>query len=1563
MKISTFFLSAFFINAAFSVTQTVSDGWPVVHEVTNFADGMADDVGGLVHGGMDAGLRLEKEGYEGGGVAKPHAAAAAAAVAEHLASVQETSFDHSHVRMEDGNSSNVRTGRVVLVDPTDNKQAKKERKEEELRKEISDLLAQNLELKHLLASARQLDLDQNVGGAYDLQEDVLDAKRILSSDLERESRSSRRLSEKGHQVRSRSQNKSNKAAKDDKKKAKKSYHGSVSDDTNEDEDSESSDYEPSSGEESVCEEVAFKPTVEVITHATNVHPREDLFWTTWREGAESALNDTAYLEWNAVGYNATAATEALNKACSSSDAIVVTVPYASGTEDYEKMDDAINRCIFDHRKPVFTANTDTYHNNDVYAYFGSSNYDMGVKCALAVLFPDDIDIISGRKALPDKSNHSKDIRIYWDSVSKKDEGLRQRFEGLKTTFESFDKDVVKYLPSGRPSCPCVSQYKEGGPKNDEELRLTIDGEVYQYPPRYGLETCSRHDKNMIPSCSGSNPPAFCGKSWCYVDPDNCDSVEPSTEGEYVWTDYPGQMYPYSYETCGSKNLYNDFISGDNGEDVGDDGTGLIGENIQTIVLSSNWAPDFEADDNPESVFICGDETYSMPHVPQIGQSPFLQGLSSASAASAAARSVEKNTEWRAFKGNAAASSSSTSYNGPDNFASFAICLRDISNNNNPVSRARVQCWDNDNNGLGQSIGVEGLTLDDGCHTVHYDANSSWDWAYGNSKRPDIYCTVNYNGGSWRTPEKTNHDGTFFIQELLEEIPPPDEVTVCLESTSYNNEPVSGAHVQCWDNDNNGLGTPIGDKGMTGDDGCHTVTYDREQVGDPWQLFGTDPDIYCKVSYLGQEWETNRNEGVNLNQKQFTFSTLREATIFRSKIKESLSRHGKAIVNMFERYNVQVGDTWDVFGDAEFEDDWIIQHPPPEYLGKPSSELPVPELCTEGDADCNTDFGLKTCVTDDDCGGRKVCPGPGAELFGCAEDDKEEFFAKGICREVDATKRNANSSAQKLCVGHSDFLYDRMFNHIIQAEEFVDVTSLDSPGGGFIPMFRNAIQYLDSSGRNIVIKFMFASALFEDTKEILEGFLEGVNLSSRITIFVGTYRTSSLTDGNWISFNHGKVIAVDGKKVFTGGTNFYDADYLQFDPVHDINIRVSNGPAQGAHNFAARIWKPVCEWTFAGAGASLVEASSYVNGELAVITGEYITTGLWDCPPVFQPTRNPYEKTENGAMVIQSARLGPLASDEGDNGIEDGQKTSDFAMLAMMESAQNSIKVSAQDVLPMLFRGVVNGGFDCGYVGCSGMFQNMFDDNWRKIGGIAKALSRDVEIFMMVSAPCSFNTADPNGQSIESFQCPIDGTQGEGFDYWSLVLAANDGNWPAQRAMDQMYNHITKSQSPLGAGANRRRLLYGYGWNLHNIADWLFAYYAINKKHRPKRLDGSYKNEEEVVDHICRNVNIAHVRLTANEDTYMRNSVPGGQVGNHAKVLISDDEAFYIGSDNFYGANLQEFGLVVDDAARTNEFVDNYYTSLWTQARGTNGSGLVSGATSTCTWRAHYLKDLNWKFNK
>ena len=43
------------------------------------------------------------------------------------------------------------------------------------------------------------------------------------------------------------------------------------------------------------------------------------------------------------------------------------------------------------------------------------------------------------------------------------------------------------------------------------------------------------------------------------------------------------------------------------------------------------------------------------------------------------------------------------------------------------------------------------------------------------------------------------------------------------------------------------------------------------------------------------------------------------------------------------------------------------------------------------------------------------------------------------------------------------------------------------------------------------------------------------------------------------------------------------------------------------------------------------------------------------------------------------------------------------------------------------------------------------------------------------------------------------------------------------------------------------------------------------------------------------------------------SWPGGKTfANHAKFWMVDGRVFYIGSDNMYPVNLQEFGYIVDD---------------------------------------------------
>lgn len=74
-----------------------------------------------------------------------------------------------------------------------------------------------------------------------------------------------------------------------------------------------------------------------------------------------------------------------------------------------------------------------------------------------------------------------------------------------------------------------------------------------------------------------------------------------------------------------------------------------------IVLSSDWAPKFDPSNN--NVFICGEESTSLIGITQVGQSSFLQGLSSVSAAAAAAIAIDNESHWNAYKGNAASSSS------------------------------------------------------------------------------------------------------------------------------------------------------------------------------------------------------------------------------------------------------------------------------------------------------------------------------------------------------------------------------------------------------------------------------------------------------------------------------------------------------------------------------------------------------------------------------------------------------------------------------------------------------------------------------------------------------------------------------------------------------------------------------------------------------------------------------------------------------------------------------------------------------------------------------------------
>jgi len=67
----------------------------------------------------------------------------------------------------------------------------------------------------------------------------------------------------------------------------------------------------------------------------------------------------------------------------------------------------------------------------------------------------------------------------------------------------------------------------------------------------------------------------------------------------------------------------------------------------------------------------------------------------------------------------------------------------------------------------------------------------------------------------------------------------------------------------------------------------------------------------------------------------------------------------------------------------------------------------------------------------------------------------------------------------------------------------------------------------------------------------------------------------------------------------------------------------------------------------------------------------------------------------------------------------------------------------------------------------------------------------------------------------------------------------------------------------------------------------------------------------------------------------------GTFATHAKLWMIDDRVFYIGSDNMYPVNLQEFGYIVDDKKAAGELLDAYWNPLWqwSQAAAVSGPGV------------------------
>lgn len=331
-----------------------------------------------------------------------------------------------------------------------------------------------------------------------------------------------------------------------------------------------------------------------------------------------------------------------------------------------------------------------------------------------------------------------------------------------------------------------------------------------------------------------------------------------------------------------------------------------------------------------------------------------------------------------------------------------------------------------------------------------------------------------------------------------------------------------------------------------------------------------------------------------------------------------------------------GRTWNVSMGNILDAGWLLQSPLTSHWGKGYAELPIPKTCS---GSCVADFGLRSCQSQSDC------------------------TDGGTCTQVAATVTGQNQMPRKLCVGHSDSIYDEMYQVMVSAEKFVDVASLLPPDGRFESAMRNAITYLGNTGKAVQIRLIFGCYPFPggsvDSKAVLMRLTRDLPAASKVKVYVGNYRSSN-TPPSW---NHSKIVAADGRVALVGGHNLWDGHYLGKDPVHDLSMRLRGPAARDAQLFTNEQWQYTCA----------------TRSVLYCTTGS-VCSNRWNagaiddqCAPAFDPSGLPSEQPGD-VRVVSMGRLALIDPANASN-------QSDDAFLAILGAARSTIRISQQDLGP------------------------------------------------------------------------------------------------------------------------------------------------------------------------------------------------------------------------------------------------------------------------------------------
>jgi len=379
--------------------------------------------------------------------------------------------------------------------------------------------------------------------------------------------------------------------------------------------------------------------------------------------------------------------------------------------------------------------------------------------------------------------------------------------------------------------------------------------------------------------------------------------------------------------------------------------------------------------------------------------------------------------------------------------------------------------------------------------------------------------------------------------------------------------------------------------------------------------------------------------------------------------------------------------------------------------------------------------------------------------------------------------------------------------IAGASNRVDVTTLAQfPDGEFLRGIQQGLVALAEQGRSTIdVRILAGYPLAYRAKPstYLEGLVEPLKSikKGRLRIYVAAQRTGPSN----VTWNHSKIVAVDGERALVGGQNLWTQDYLKSAPVHDLNLRLEGPAVFDMHQFVNEIWKEVCGYSGKDWLPDLDWRPAYWETGLEKIRH--------DCLPDINLGRK--KPTGRGNMKVMGVgRYGRLKSDT--------MNPTDDAFVWAIDQAKRQVCLSQQDLLGPAGVGIWPAG----------------------INAIVNAIKRKCHVYVVVSN----------------------------------------------------YHARSGSGNP-----------YSNAWGSSPKA----TYEAV----------ASHYSSEDVA--LKDYLHVASLRFGPSDEWK-----GGEKFANHAKFAMVDDEAFYVGSCNFYPSPLIEYSVFLEDRGAIAHLNETYWNPLW-----------------------------------